>query len=397
MANTYTSREARRKAAIADALMQSALAPSQGQMVGRYYVGEGIGGGITRLGQALLGRSLSGKADTLEDESLAEQKQVKKAAYDQFNAAVTPHDVTTMEYPGSGPMFGATPKTSKYTPNNKDIAAALMKYQSDTGEKVDDSVVKLLAGGALGGADALKYQFGGGVITQDENGKPGFSIPVQNPQSGEVTAKFVPIGTVVSRNTGLNANEQSVLDIRTEGGKAAARIAAENGLADDSAAAAAKVAAAKAGAQVVATEKSEKAVSAVNANDALYELGKIEAALPNLPATPVGMSWENFKAQYTGGDPKVQAAVGAIEQASGRMLKYVERLPGAATDADRQVFMASAGVINDPKATVQRKVAAIQAAKESYQRLIERYGDNGAQPAKPANQAAGWSYLGAKP
>ena len=131
--------KADRTRAIAQMLMQGAVTPQQGQMVGRYYVGDSIGSGLTRIGQALLSNKVNANADTQEADALEQAKQTKQAAFGEFNNAVTPHDVTTMEYNG-GRMFEATPKTSKYTPTNKDIASALMKYQSDTGEKVDDSV-----------------------------------------------------------------------------------------------------------------------------------------------------------------------------------------------------------------------------------------------------------------
>lgn len=382
MKNQYQSRDAARKAAIADALMQGAMSPTQGGMVGRYYVGEGVGGGINRIGQALLSRSLNKQASAAEDDAIEQAKQAKQAAFGEFTNSVTPHDQTSMEYNG-GHLFQAEPKTSKYTPSNKDIASALMKYQSDTGEKVDDSVVKLLAGGSLDGtgdAFGTTIQKNGHTYQLTKTGKlvdlgEGYDQPTRVIDLGGSFAVQNTKGapkTITTLDKGVSPDAQ--FKVKTAPETAAAVVTAE--------------AAAKA--------KADKTSDATSANDALYELGKIEAALPNLPETPVGMSWEQFKAQFTGGDPKVQAAIGEIEQASGRMLKYVERLPGAATDADRQVFMASAGVINDPKASIPRKMAAIQAAKESYQRLIQKYGDKAAQPAAPANPSAGWSYIGAK-
>lgn len=389
MANTYTSREARRKAAIADALMQSALAPSQGQMVGRYYVGEGIGGGITRLGQALLGRSLSGKADAQEEEALAEQKQAKLAAFDQFKDAATPHDVTTMEYNG-GRKFEAVPKTSKYQPTNQDIAAALMRYQSETGEKVDDSVVKLLAGGSLdGGAEAFgtTIQKDGRTYQLTKSGKlidlgEGYDQRTRVVDLGgsyqvlPTTGTPTPLATIPKGvSTDLVAKEQQ--RIREE--QRAPEVAA-----------ATEAAKARAGAQV------EKEESATAATDAMYELSRLDKALMRVPQTKWSQFAEDVVAPLTGGDPEIQAAMGEVSQISGRMLKYVERLPGAATDKDRDVFMASAGVMQNPDATVGARRAAVQSAMDSYKRLVERYGDKGAQPSAPANPADGWSYIGAK-
>lgn len=137
----------------------------------------------------------------------------------------------------------------------------------------------------------------------------------------------------------------------------------------------ASVAAATAEAETTAREKAQKKVEtedkAAKASDAITELTSLSASLGVLPPSAAGMKWESAKAFFTGGDPKIEKALGDIDRISGRMLEYANKLPGSATESDRILFMASAGVLQDPNATTQRKIAAAQSAISSYQRMIE--------------------------
>ena len=55
--------ELKRKQAMVDALRQNALAPQQGQMIGKHYVGQGFGGLINQLGQGYLAKQQQGAVD----------------------------------------------------------------------------------------------------------------------------------------------------------------------------------------------------------------------------------------------------------------------------------------------------------------------------------------------
>lgn len=110
-----------------------------------------------------------------------------------------------------------------------------------------------------------------------------------------------------------------------------------------------------------------------NAEDAISELEPLKKALAKLPS-PAALRVEGAKAFFGMENPKIQAALGDVQRIAGRMLEYVNRLPGAATDADREIFMASAGVLNDPNTPASRKIAAADSAIQSYQRLIQKYG-----------------------
>ena len=117
----------------------------------------------------------------------------------------------------------------------------------------------------------------------------------------------------------------------------------------------------------------ERGLQVEKAQDAIAELSTMRTALSKLPS-PWRLRVEGVKAFVGLENPDIQAALGEIERTSGRMLEYVNRLPGAATDADRQIFMASAGVITDKDAPVARKIAAADSAIQSYNRLIQKYG-----------------------
>lgn len=132
------------------------------------------------------------------------------------------------------------------------------------------------------------------------------------------------------------------------------------------------------------------------ADAAIADLTTLENALVDLPS-PAALRLESAKAFVGRADPKIQQAIGTAKVISGRMLKYVERLPGAATDKDREVFMASAGVLSNDDLPVDQRIAAARAAKEAYQRLLNKYGNQqnpGGQPGttKPAgtSKAAAW-------
>ena len=55
--------EMKRKQAMVDALRGSAMAPMQGEMVGKHYVAPGIGQAISQLGQAYIAKQGQGGVD----------------------------------------------------------------------------------------------------------------------------------------------------------------------------------------------------------------------------------------------------------------------------------------------------------------------------------------------
>jgi hypothetical protein len=108
------------------------------------------------------------------------------------------------------------------------------------------------------------------------------------------------------------------------------------------------------------------------AGDAATELMSLEQALMQLPEAPILLKLENAKAYFGQGDPKLQQALGNIARISGKMLAYVERLPGAATDKDREDFKGSAGVMSDETKPTSQRLAAARSARASFERILEK-------------------------
>lgn len=122
-----------------------------------------------------------------------------------------------------------------------------------------------------------------------------------------------------------------------------------------------------------ASELVERREKVAKAEDAIAELGLLQNALKKLPS-PAMLALEKPKAFIGLGNKETQQALGEFKRITGRMLEYVNKLPGAATDADRRMFLASAGIIDDDSAPASQRIAAAQSAAASYQRLIDKYG-----------------------
>lgn len=140
-----------------------------------------------------------------------------------------------------------------------------------------------------------------------------------------------------------------------------------------------RLAEARAEGAAVGGKTAEDAVKIEKAQDALAELNALTGALGKL-SSPIFTKYQNVAGFFGGGDPEYQTALGEVERASGRMLAYVERLPGAATDGDRDIFMASAGVLRNANLPIAQRIAAAEAAKESFRRLVNRYGQGAVTP-----------------
>lgn len=124
-----------------------------------------------------------------------------------------------------------------------------------------------------------------------------------------------------------------------------------------------------------------------DAEGALATIAPLKNALSKL-RSPLGMKAESAKSWVGFGNPEIEKAQGTIRQISGAMLKYVERLPGAATEGDRVVFMASAGVLNDPNSSPSEKIAAADSAIASYERLVKKYSGGAAAGGKKIEAAS---------
>lgn len=125
--------------------------------------------------------------------------------------------------------------------------------------------------------------------------------------------------------------------------------------------------------------KGEQETIETKAPKAQEILEGLESSLRELPESPAGMKWENMKAFWGVGDEKVQDAAGRAAFYSGRMIEFVNKLPGAATDREFPVFMASAGIATDENMPAARRIAAAREAKKYFAGISAR---SSKQPTK---------------
>lgn len=231
---------------------------------------------------------------------------------------------------------------------------------------------------AAGQLDALKYQFGGAVITE-QDGVKGFSIPVQNPQTGEISAKFVPVGSnILSRTTGLSAQDQAILDISTAGGKTEAQIRAENALAPQTAEAKAQIAGATAGAAETAKAQAEKqataAQQAAGAGDMLTVLDRVESLLPGASQNAISGGLKGALAEY-GGIATDSRVVDKRLQLLGTELVSEQarsKILGAnPTEGERALYEKLVGQIQNP-GPLNERMAAVDEMRIRFGRIQQR-------------------------
>ena len=203
-------------------------------------------------------------------------------------------------------------------------------------------------------------------------------------EQGRVPVQVDPTAVYTQGAQAQRQERGAQLDVMTEAQKEAIRLQNVGQMAEQ-----------KAKGEAKAERDIEVAAKVRSAEDAISELVPLKQALAKLPS-PAALKIEGAKAFFGMENPKIQAALGDVQRISGRMLEYVNRLPGAATDKDREVFMASAGVLNDPNTPASRKIAAADSAIQSYRRLIQKYGKGQAQPQRqqvnilpPASQLPG--------
>lgn len=152
---------AQRRRQLAQALMGNVMAPAQGQMIGRYYVGDGIGAGIAKLGQALLARSYNRSADETEQNALAAKQAAQEKAMTDFTGAISGQPELDPSSIGDVINGGSLRYTSG-KPSNRDLGMALLKARN-AGLDVDKDTAQLLMGDNAP-IEAL------GVVQTDENG-----------------------------------------------------------------------------------------------------------------------------------------------------------------------------------------------------------------------------------
>lgn len=388
MAETYASRDARRRAAMAEALMGSAMTAPQGGMVGRYYVGEGIGSGLTRIGQALLANRMGRKADDAESEYQAGQRAKREAAMTGLITDITePREETVQD-------FGNVSVMKNRKPSNQEIGAALLKYQNETGMEVPKDLVGLLAPESGLGGGANKFQFGPAVITEVD-GKPAFAVPTYDTASRGVKVETAPIGgPVLNRNTGLSAQGQSALDVRTEGEKTRVKTEAELAFAEQQAAAAA----AKAEAEAEAKAKAGREQAARDAERAKSDINAIldeaEGLIGKGTGSAVGALLSDLRVKTNSANEK-DAVNAQLKVLSGNLLGEFAKsqiLGINPTDSDRKMYEEMAGKIGDPTLDPAVRLAALdQVRKMAAARAASARGSSQPQSKPAATKTMKWN------
>lgn len=203
-------------------------------------------------------------------------------------------------------------------------------------------------------------------------------------EQGRIPVQVDPTAIYDKNEQARRQERGAQLDVMTEAKKEEIRLKNAGQMAEQ-----------KAKGEAKAERDIEVAAKVRSAEDAISELVLLRQALSKLPS-PAALKAESVKAFFGMENPRIQAALGDVQRISGRMLEYVNRLPGAATDADREIFMASAGVLADPNTPASRKIAAADSAIQSYQRLIQKHGKGQSQPQRkqvnilpPASQLPG--------
>lgn len=144
---------------------------------------------------------------------------------------------------------------------------------------------------------------------------------------------------------------------------------------------------AKTSAKVAAENRTEK--EALAGSDAINLFNEFEAAIQAQPATSAGRTYEGLAGRVGAGNEAEQVAIAQADTIASQLMAYANKLPGPASDKDRVDFKASIGAYEKDGATRAQKLAAVRQAKASFQRLIDKYGKDGAKP--PADDD--WSDL----
>jgi len=128
----------------------------------------------------------------------------------------------------------------------------------------------------------------------------------------------------------------------------------------------------------VGKQEGEKFVQGtMNAPTALKLMADMDNALQDQPESAFGRGMQSGLGFFGYGDQRQQAGMSVADTAGAQLMAYAEKLPGPASDADRQDFKASVGILASSVATRDQKRAALAQAKKSFERLVQKYGSQG--------------------
>lgn len=271
---------------------------------------------------------------------------------------------------------------AKLSKANDKYGNTLMPAYDDAG-----NLVYIQPGGESGARQISGFRPAETLIQVDQGGNRLLVGGKTGKKVSDYPVSVDPSAVYAGAQQAARQERGAVLDVVTEAEKE--RIRLQN---------AAELERRKAQGQNTAAREEKITKDVMDAQGAMSLLGPMRSALKELPS-PARMRIESVKSWAGYGNPRIEKALGTIEQIGGAMLKYVERLPGAATDGDRIIFMASSGVLRDNNAAPATRIAAADSAMAAYERLVKKYGMSSIQQsatygrnpvAIPAGIPQGW-------
>jgi hypothetical protein len=105
---------------------------------------------------------------------------------------------------------------------------------------------------------------------------------------------------------------------------------------------------------------------------AIDALEQYIAILPNAPSNWATSGYQSFAGRFGAGDAEKQAAMAQLVPIEGRLRALAEKPPGAVTDAEQAMLAGQMGILSNPEATTDQKIAAARQALAIYRSSAER-------------------------
>lgn len=237
--------------------------------------------------------------------------------------------------------------------------------------------------------DPLKYQFGGGVLTE-QDGVKGFAIPVQNPQTGQIESRFVPIGDkIVDRSTGMTAQDKAELDAWAAGNVERQKLLAKLGMTSDIAQSEATIAGATKAAEAQAQAQAEKEGVASGAQSMLEVIDEAGNLIPKSSQSVI-TDWIASGASKIGISSDAATANRQLESLGSQLVAEMAKskiLGPNPSEGDRITYERLAGRVRDP-GDIESRMAALDQLRKMAQRNIDRANKGAGKPEKPPAPSA---------
>lgn len=105
---------------------------------------------------------------------------------------------------------------------------------------------------------------------------------------------------------------------------------------------------------------------------AIDALEQYIAILPNAPSNWATSGYQSFAGRFGAGDAEKQAAMAQLVPIEERLRALAEKPPGAITQAEQAMLAGQMGILSNPEATTDQKIAAARQALAIYRSSAER-------------------------